>query len=432
MNDDFRPGVDPSKERVFLFVTQRRGGSSMMALDVTRKDDPQLLWTIDPTSDPALADLGQTWSTPEIHKIKVGGADKTVAIIGGGYDTGQDTPAYNPSGDNVGNAIYMIDITDGSVVWSAGDSNIHDLVLNTSSNAEANATMMHSIPAPVNGVDLTGNGLVDRIYAVDMGGRLWRFDVDNEAPNVSELISGGLMASLGAADLGAPTLSDNRRNYAAPDVVPVISDDPDVRSYLAVNYGSGHRAHPLEMDNKDWFFSVRDYDLFTAKKTDEFGTPVEFDDLIDITEEVSPVMLDGDPGWKLALEATGEKVFTPSFTFKGTVFFTSFIPSPPKSSCTEGIHGAGQNRLYRVSVLDGRPLPHPNDAPIPPQEPTKQDRYQTLNMGGIAPGPVFFFTDHDDDPEKTTEPDFCVGVYCDESGIGDGFLPTYWFQNETQ
>ncbi|MFW2404748.1 MAG: pilus assembly protein [Gammaproteobacteria bacterium] len=434
-DDDFVPGISPGVETAYLLFGQRRGGDAVFALDVTLRGQPKLAWVIDSTSHPALADLGQTWSTPTVMKVNIGGVTKHTAIIGGGYAEPQDASGYRE--DTVGNALYMIDIETGQVLWSAGANGNHNLVMNDAVNADANATMKHSIPAPIQALDLTGDGYVNRMYAADMGGRIWRFDVNNGAA-ADDLVEGGLLATLGGADLGTPTNSDARRFYARPDAVPYIAEKPGDRSYLSLNIGSGHRAHPLDGTSDDWFFSVRDYELFNPILTENYGTPVKFDDLIDITDDLSPTLYATDPGWRLKLEASaGEKVFTESLTFKGTTIFTSFSPSPPSSSCTEAVHGTGTNRLYRVSVVNGTPDVQNLNDPV-----DKTDRYRVLKQGGIAPGPVIFFTNHDNDgdeepgqegiPDGKTEADCFVGTESGGCGFTDDFVPTYWFQDETR
>jgi len=427
MNDDYAPGITGT-EQAFLVLSQRRGGRLLWGLDVTQIDGPKLLWVIDPDdggADARLASLAQTWSTPSFSKVKIGGTEKHVAIIGGGYDNGQDNVGYLE--DNLGNAIYMIDVTNGDVVWSGGgDTTVaHNLSMNMANGA--NATMLHSVPAPVKAVDLTGDGLLNRMYVTDMGGRIWRFDVDNSAANANELVSGGLIASLGAAESGAD--ADARRFYASPDVVPVISDDPNHDSYLAINVGSGHRAKPLDTSSDDWFFSVRDKNMFGSLETNEYDADYfQFDDLDDITDTPTTTLPNSSNGWKLELEAAGgERVLNESFSLKGTVFFTTFTPSPRTAVCGEPTVGGGDNRLYRVSVTDGRPLPH-RDNIVDPDDPlTKVDRYEDLAQNGIAPAPTMFFTDDTDG-----EPVLCVGVECETSGLDNSFTPTYWFQDETQ
>jgi len=71
--------------------------------------------------------------------------------------------------------------------------------------------MNNSIPSAVRVLDLDADGFADRMYAGDTGGRIWRFDIitDTDAaapgqqlPSASNLVTGGVLASLGNADLG--------------------------------------------------------------------------------------------------------------------------------------------------------------------------------------------------------------------------------------
>ncbi len=78
--------------------------------------------------------------------------------------------------------------------------------------------MTHSIPADVRVFDLTGDGFADRMYAADMGGRVWRFDIHNGQTRAN-LVTGGVFASLGNAHLGTHPNATTRRFYSAPDVV---------------------------------------------------------------------------------------------------------------------------------------------------------------------------------------------------------------------
>ena len=46
---------------------------------------------------------------------------KTVAFIGGGYDTNQDNTTPSPS-DTKGRAIYVVDIANGNQIWKYSNS----------------------------------------------------------------------------------------------------------------------------------------------------------------------------------------------------------------------------------------------------------------------------------------------------------------------
>src|SRR5205807_9187411 len=117
-------------------------------------------------------------------------------------------------------------------------------------------------------------------------------------------------------------------------------------------------------------------------------------DLIDITiltNGVPPPIPASATGWKLTLNQpgnswVGEKVLAASSTFNDQVLFTTYTPNASASSnpCTPG---AGNNRLYAVSVFDGSPvdnLANQSNASI-------ADRWTTLAQGGIAPGVTLLF-----------------------------------------
>ncbi|MCM2312005.1 MAG: PilC/PilY family type IV pilus protein, partial [Steroidobacteraceae bacterium] len=166
--DNNRNGIietaSPQNDRVYLYFGQRRGGQKYYAFDVSNKNAPRLMWSRDYSGDLA----GQAWSAPQPARVRVGTTAMDVLIFGGGYDTTQDGATY--AEDSVGRGIYMVDALDGDLIWRAGPDSGANLRL---------TAMKHSIPGDVRVVDLTGDGFADRIYAADLGGRIWRFDIFN-------------------------------------------------------------------------------------------------------------------------------------------------------------------------------------------------------------------------------------------------------------
>jgi type IV pilus assembly protein PilY1 len=371
-NSDGQPGIGAG-ERVLLLFGMRRGGDAVFALDVTNRNRPRVLWEID-SGQAGFGDLGQTWSTPRVARVNIGGNPRQVVLFAGGYDTGQDNRVFRE--DSVGNAVYMVDLNTGALIWSAGDSNDHDLRL---------PRMRFSIPAAPALLDLNEDGLVDRLFFGDMGGQVWRLDVRNGLA-AQNLLEGGVVASLGAADLGAAApASEIRRFFNTPDVVPVVSDR---RLYLSINIGSGYRAHPLDTAADEQFFSVRDFRAFADLTSADFDDPLTVDQLTDVTDDVNAVLDPLAAGWRLRLvQGAGEKVLSESVTFANTVFFTSFQPNNSANACTPA---SGINRVYQVSVVNGRPLTNLDNSVGDPAL-TDTDRFVTLQQGGIAPRPVFLF-----------------------------------------
>lgn len=417
LNDDGQPGLTDG-ERAILLFGMGRGGDGVFALEVTSRTAPRVLWEIS-SADPQFADLGYTWSSPTAARVRIGGAAPLpVALFGGGYDPGQDNRIFRT--DTIGNAIYMVDVLTGERLWSVGSTaaiGTHDLGFDE---------MQHSIPAPVRPIDINGDGLADRFYVGDMGGRLWRFDIINGETR-DALVSGGVIASLGAAANGSDApAADLRRFYAAPDVAPVLIDRKFV---LTINIGSGYRGHPLDTTIAETFFSVRDFDVFNLKSAADYAAPLTVADLVDVTDDPEPRLLADVAGWRLRLvQGAGEKVLGESLTLDNTVFFVSFTPGETASACTSG---AGTNRLYAVSVFDGRPRTN-FDSPV--GEPlTVADRSKVLITGM----PVMSVTRFQG--AQPADNRICVGTECltDEEMERLGMLRspvrrTYWFQDESR
>ena len=131
---------------------------------------------------------------------------RNVLVFGGGYDPDEDTVGYVE--DNVGVGVYMVDALNGNLLWRAGPDDGANLRL---------TDMKHAIPGDVRVIDLTGDGYADRMYAADMGGRVWRFDIHN-GQDRDNLVTGGVFASLGNAHLATHPAATTRRFYSAPDV----------------------------------------------------------------------------------------------------------------------------------------------------------------------------------------------------------------------
>jgi len=89
INDINGDGIINGSDHVYLYVSMRRGGKNIYALDVTSRSQPELLWFIKGGKDD-YQELGDSWSTVNVEKIKDGSTEKTVLIFGGGYDHAQD------------------------------------------------------------------------------------------------------------------------------------------------------------------------------------------------------------------------------------------------------------------------------------------------------------------------------------------------------
>ena len=411
--------VEPADgDFVQIIFGMRRGGSTIYSLDVTDRNAPKQLWSVN------LPEFGQTWSTPVVARMDIDSVsqndDKAVVIVGGGYDVTHDTAAHPADPDGVGASVHFIDLKSGEELWSASASDTADLQL---------ATLTRAIPNEVRVIDLSGDGLADRMYATDLGGQVWRFDIANgKAP--ANLVAGGVIARLGAEGLATPTAADTRRFYNAPDV-SLITDQKQQRRYISVSVGSGYRAHPFDLTAADRFYSLRDGDVFNALTQAQYDAyPIATDaDLIEVSGKTQVEVTANDRGWKFTLPAN-EKVLANSLTFDDQVFFVSFTPdSDSAATCSAG---KGTNFLYRVSAVNGDPIV-PNIEDLNPDL-ADDERRTALRQGGIAPSPTILFPSPEDPDECQGDecnppPLGCVGVECFDPGFENNPVRTLWTQD---
>jgi type IV pilus assembly protein PilY1 len=378
-------GVIDGADRAFLFVGTGRGGTAYYALDVTNVEKPKFLWKIDNTSA-GFANLGRTWSTPQVGRIKVGdgsGQNKQffVLVFGGGYDTRNDFAPLRAEDfvygeDSVGNSLYVVDAVSGALLWSAGKTG-------TDYNF-TNAKMTHSFPAPLTVIDTDQDSFIDRIYAADVDGKLWRFDVAN-GNGAGTLMTGGVLASVGNGALaaGSRSAANARRFYSQPDVAPIVMRGS--LPFYNIAIGSGYRGHPLNKDTQDRFYSIRDYQPNNTRAQSSYTDDAIITDseLIDVTDMTKDVT-DKDPGWKINLsspEWRGEKSLSEATTAAEVILFTTFTPlgEDPSNPCLS----RSLNRLWGVKVVDGDPFTHWVDGETGKLEP--DDRFMDTNQNGISP-----------------------------------------------
>ena len=359
---------------VYIVYGMRRGGNTMFAMDVTDKNTPKMLWK------ESLPQFGQTWSAPVVSRMEIASvtqnADKTVIVVGGGYDTVHDTSSHPTVADGVGAGIHILDLETGTELWRTGTDIGADLQL---------ATMTRAIPTSVRVIDLSGDGYADRMYASDMGGRVWRFDVFNgEAP--SALITGGVIAELGVEGTSATQPADTRRFYNSPDV-SIFFDNVQQRRYIAVSIGSGYRSHPFDVTASDKFYSIRDPKVFTKLAQSDYSTYpiVEDSDLIEVSGKLGVVVTTADRGWKFTLP-DNQKVLANSLTFDNQVLFVAFSPDSDSSNCGTG---QGSNYLYRMAIANGDPIV-PYLSTLDPDL-SDDKRRELLKQKGIRRHRPFFF-----------------------------------------
>ena len=358
-------GEIENADHVYIYFGMRRGGNNYYALDVSNPDSPDVLFTIEGGSGD-FTELGQTWSTPVVAKINIGGTKTDVLIFAGGYDVNQDSVSVRTA-DSIGRAIYIVNAETGARIWWASNSA-------TALEGLKTTDMNYSIPSDIQVVDLNLDGLADQFYVGDMGGQVWRFDIDNGA-SAANLVDGGVIA-----DLAGSTASSNRRFFNAPDLSLVAHQN---NIAIAVSIGSGYRAHPLNKIVEDRHYAFRQTNVYVAPSS---YVAIEESDLYDVTNIPTPTSSQADniadaDGWYLRLTNAGEKVLSTSVTVNNMIIFTTYQPDSVANSCS-AVNGTG--RVYIVSVFDASPT---EDLDESGDIDSTSDRSRILQSGSIPPAP---------------------------------------------
>lgn len=375
----------------YLYVGMRRGGDSYYVFDITSKTAPSLVYSIDGGTT-GLTKLGQTWSKPVIAKMKMGGTTYNVMIVGGGYDETQDTNTVKTP-DVVGNAVMIFNADTGDLLWQASDSG-SDLNL---------ADMQYSIPGQIAAIDRNSDGLVDHMYATDMGGQVFRFDVYN-GESGADFIKGQRIA-----DLAGTSTDSNRHFYYGADVAEVALGS---ENFYAVVIGSGWRANPLDEVVQDRFYMLKDTGTFTLDTNGDFTFPSliteselfdatshSLTDSNDTTRSVAAADFATKQGWFIKMQTVGEKILSSPVIVNYKVFFTSYVPAA--SSTSDCAPPAGNSRAYLVNLVNGNAAGDLNQD----DELTNDDRYATLTQTGIAPDTKILI-------EDAVNPAICLGTEC--------------------
>ncbi|KAA0016707.1 hypothetical protein F0A16_16680 [Salinicola corii] len=335
-------------DRMVLAFGLRRGGRHYYGLDVTDPQSPSLAWHI--TNRGNFSELGQSWAAP--IPTRVPGHGNPVFVISGGYDEARDDPARDANvPDSMGRAVYIVDALDGSLVYRATPATPNHFV--------GRQAFEHALPGAAEVVDIDSDGIAERVYLADVGGNLWRLDLDSETASDWQVRK--------IAELGGEA-ADNRRFFNSVDFV-TISVGSAQQELLMI--GSGDRANPKSggagsgtTSARDAIFAVKD-PVSSAGSGSANIQVVELTDLVDATDSAfcdrdtdvtgitcSSAWADSQ-GWVIypddaySLPLPGAKVLAESVTVNGIAFFSIYVPEEPESICVPVI---GRSYLFGLDI----------------------------------------------------------------------------------
>ncbi len=287
------------------------------ALNITDTLSPCPLWdshmALTPNSSQAPY-LGESWSKMTTGRVRIDGQERWVGFLGGGYNGGD---CSGGTCDTRGKGFFVIDLVNGSVLWSYTMAN--------------NASLQYSMPAQPAVVDRDNDGFIDTAYLGDMGGNVWRFKFCRSSET-----SCGISNWSGGFLFDSPSVAI-RPIYTSATVAP------DTSGRIWVYWGTGDKTDPTAATAGvyEHLYAVIDSDL-----TD----PVNFSEVETLASAGSVWNETNYPdGYRIQLNGLGEKILADPTVFGGVVYFTTFKPSNSSDPCEQG----GEGYLYAIKQATG-------------------------------------------------------------------------------
>jgi hypothetical protein len=399
------------------------GGKGLYALNIT---DPvasyattsettiasKILWeitntTVNNTADTSYQDLGHTYGVPLIAKVKSGTGTKWVAIVGNGYNNTQSAKAV----------LYVIDLATGAKV--AG----------ITAGTNGSDTSPNGLSSP-SALDVDNDGTVDFVYAGDMYGTLWKFDLrSTSAGSWSALAL--YTTSPAQAITGAPSIALHPNGY----------------SYM-VNFGTGRIFTAADTTDTAKFYAYGVWDNDTPKDGSALkGTTIDNSKLVvqtltqktysgtfSYTVRVSsslPVDYTTKQGWKLELPAGERVVGDGGFIANGRYAFASTNPTKDNGSGMP----KGENWLIEVDFatggggtepffdlnLDQQLTPADGVTPTDATNPaTGTPVAKRITVGGVLSQPLLAQLTRLSETYFNTNPDVGVTTSTNDRGVSGG------------
>jgi len=293
------------------------GGSAYYGLDLTSSSDPKLLYKIGSTyskeertglvsgildalpisfnANTAFSRMGLTMAKPGTGYVMKDGKKVLVNFLPGGYDSCYEDPEFklsSPVGSVVGgltgaltgatncstktvaqgNALYMVKVgettTDnnnslrvdlnktqaGSLMWWTSNTR-----LGSTGAFTQNTNLKHSIVGEVRVLDRNYDGLTDQLYFTDLGGQVFRVDINNNVDTNNFSVDRVVRVLDVSEDKSG---SDTAPRFFERPLVTFERLGPNREIYGVVTVGAGDRSNPLyERSKPNRLYTFIDKDL---------------------------------------------------------------------------------------------------------------------------------------------------------------------------
>lgn len=341
-----------------------KGGQGIYALDVTNPANFSeanassiYRWEFTDTND---ADLGYTFSRPAIAQFRTAAGTKWLAVFGNGYNNTFDDTATGGQKSSTGNAVlYFVDIETGALVRKidTGKGTAQDPTSAGRPNGLATPAL----------VDLNGDKIVDYVYAGDLFGNLWKFDVTSASETSWNIPYSGAPLFIAKDGSGKNQPITSR---------PEIGRGPGGKGMIVL-FGTGKFLEPTDKVlanlSTQTFYGLIDTNTATSTaipgRTSLTAQQITYEATVTSGGKTTPVRATTqnavtNRGWYLDLISAapgvpppagfkGEMQVSDSILRNGKVIFSTIIPST--DPCAFG----GTSWLMALDALSGGRLQYP-------------------------------------------------------------------------
>ncbi|ADC70725.1 Neisseria PilC domain protein [Thioalkalivibrio sp. K90mix] len=304
---------DGSEWRRIVVASQGAGGTGVFALDVDRQE---VLWEIDAEHDAFSTSLGRVLGDPVLGRAASG---DWVTIIPNGYGSSQGQAS-----------LLILDTLSGEMLleWTP----------NHPDNGDDNGMFT---PVPV---DSNGDRRIDRVYAGDLGGNLWRLDLGGNGP-----AQWGAPGFLTTGTQTAP-LFQARDAGGVPQPItarPAVARDDSGHVNLFFGTGQYFEVGDNDPDNigVQSLYGIRDTDEASVTRPELLTQEILHEVHafgFDLRVTSDHTMEDNHAGWVMDLVSPlfgfqGERVVEDALIRHGDrVVFATLIPEPSDDPCDVG------------------------------------------------------------------------------------------------
>lgn len=317
--------------RTVLASGLRSGGQGIFMLDITQPESFDTSDVMFEFTDEHDADLGFTYAEPLIVRTNRN-ADSDdpdsgdwALIFGNGYNSTLDDGDQG-SGES---ALFIVFIDDATGGISNGDF----IKISTGEGNLAEPNGMGSAGA----ADIDGDSRVDYIYAGDLRGKLWKFDLNSTSSSAWGVAGNSALFEA----------KDNSGNTQAITARPIAIAHPlGIGQGALITVGTGKFLERQDIDpdlqNIQSFYAIWDRDA--SPSIDESVSTIRRGDMAKtiitssggqrfIGTPAEPEWLDDDNnpverGWYIDLSiVNGERIVRPALARSGVIFFVTLIPS---------------------------------------------------------------------------------------------------------